>query len=200
LDEKPIPSLRADWLSRQAFPEDSLREIETIPEGVTKGAPPEIYGGFRRGLHGACCDIVIATTLPSGEDAVLLSFRNANVCFGSTWWVYGGAVHAYRDIGEFISERASKECGVEVEPQALVGFYITNAADHIGSTMQPCYMSYVEYEVIDRNMLADSNHSNVRLFTLRDLEMMPEQERHWYPLRVSKRVLAALGHRLWTEE
>ncbi len=199
LCEQSIPTLRADWLAREAFPEDSLQEIEAIPEGVTKGAPSEIYGGYRKGLHGACCDIVIVTTLPSGQHAVLLSLRKLEVCFGGTWWIYGGATHAYRDIGEFISERASKECGVSVEPQALVGVYVTYAADHIGSTMQPCYMAFVDYDVIKENMLTDTGHNNVKLFTQSELDEMPEDERHWYPIRVSKRVFAALGHRLWSE-
>jgi hypothetical protein len=115
----------------------------SVPEGVVNGVSPEVYSEYRKGRDSACVDIVIATTLESGEPAVLLSKRAENVCYGGKWWIYGGALQSYRSIEDFISERAEKECGVPVEPRALIGVYRTMSSDFIGSTLQPCYAAVV---------------------------------------------------------
>lgn len=169
--------------------EEHADVLSRIPEGVTTGVPPDIYNEYRRGRDSACVDIVIATRLPTSEPAVLLSKRKDNVCFGGKWWIYGGALQSYVSIEDFISGRASKECGVPVKPEALIGVYRTIAEDHIGSTLQPCYATRVAYEVVEKKMATDDGHSNVKLFTLGDLEDLPQEEQHWYPMRVAKIVL-----------
>ncbi len=189
--EPSLPEMTAQWLKGDPFPEDSLQTC-MVPDEVTKGATPEAYIEYRKGLHGACVDKVIITRQPNGKPAVMLSLRKTNVCFAGTWWIYGGAVHAYRDVAAFVTERAASECGVEVPPQALVGVYITNSSGIVGSTLQPCYASFVPYDTIMEKMRTDSGHGDVRLFTAEELGAIPEQQQHWYPKRIARRALAAL--------
>jgi ADP-ribose pyrophosphatase YjhB (NUDIX family) len=140
-------------------------------------------------------DIVLVTRLETGTPAVLLSLRNPTVCFGGKWWIYGGALQAYMSIEEFIAGRATKECGVPVRPEALIGVYRTIAEDYIGSTLQPCYAARVPIEVIRAKMSTDEDHSNVRLFTISDLILLEGNrapEYHWYPVRVALLALRSM--------
>lgn len=171
------------------FREEYDETLGDVPQGITPGVPAEVYNAYRRGRDSACVDIVIVTQRPDGTPAVLLSLRKPNVCFGGKWWIYGGALQAYRSIHDFISERASTECGVTVEPEALIGVYRTIAEDHIGSTMQPCYVSRVPFASAVQKMTTDTGHSAILLFTERELAEIPKQERHWYPMRVARLAL-----------
>ena len=191
ISETSFVDLELQWSKRDPFPADSLQTCE-VPEGVNRGAVPEVYAGYRQGLHGACCDKAIVTRQPNGKPAIMLSLRKKSVCFGGVWWIYGGAIHAYRDIAAFVSERAASECGVEVPPHVLIGVYMTNASDHIGSTMQPCFASFVPYDTIMQKMRTDSGHGDVRLFTTEELRQIPESEQHWYPMRIAHRTLESL--------
>src|SRR3989344_5083310 len=91
------------------------------------------------------------------------------------------------------------ECGVRAKPQALVGVYRTMSDDAIGSTLQPCYVAIVPYEKVKEKKQLDSGHGDVRLFTLGELEQIPSEHRHWYPMRVSYLVLRALQKDIPTE-
>ena len=162
-----------------------------VPEGVTPGVSPDIYNAYRMGRDSACIDIVIVTSLEDGTPAVLMSKRADNVCYGGKWWIYGGALQSYRSVADFIGERARKECGVEVRPKALIGVYRTMSGDFVGSTLQPCYASFVPVAQIRDHKKVDDAHSSVRLFTAGELSVMPAAESHWYPLRVAKIALEA---------
>jgi hypothetical protein len=162
------------------------------PKGVTSGVSPEIYNEYRKGRDSACVDIVLVTRLENGAPAVLLSLRKPDVCYGNKWWIYGGALQAYRSISEFIQERATKECGVLVAPEVIIGVYRTMSEDYIGSTLQPCYAARVPIETVRAKVSTDQNHSSVRLFTLAELEEIPAENEHWYPMRVSEIALQAM--------
>lgn len=186
------PNLAEALETGQWMPDLSLRALCTIPQGVENGVPPDVYNAYRRGRDSACVDIVFATHLPNGKPAVLFSFRKKGVCFEEKWWIYGGALQSYCSIHHFISDRAEKECGVRASPQALVGVYRTMSDDAIGSTLQPCYATIVPYEEVRKKKQLDSGHNDVRLFTLEELEQIPEEHKHWYPMRVAKLVLLAM--------
>jgi len=180
--------LAQEWRNRRVLREEYRAGIGEQPAGVTQGVSSDTYNEYRRGRDSACVDIVLVTHLENGTPAVLMSLRNPGVCFGGKWWIYGGALQAYMSIEEFISARATKECGVPVKPEVLIGVYRTIAEDHIGSTLQPCYAARVPIEVIRAKMSTDEGHSNVRLFTISDLILLEGQhgpEYHWYPVRVA---------------
>lgn len=185
------PDFAKEFLFPHPSNPDHLFEV-TVPGGVTEGVRPEIYGAYRVGLDSACADMVIATRLEDGTPAVLLSKRSPGVCYGNKWWIHGGATHAYRPIATFLRDRAERECGVRQAPDALIGVYRTMSEDFIGSTTQSCFATKVSVELIRAHMKTDGAHRQVRLFGLSDLELIPEEERHWYPMRVSRIVLSAL--------
>ncbi len=164
--------IKAEW--RKGGCREQFFEDVNIPMGVTDTVPPEIYGEYRRGRDSACVDMVIVTRLPTGDPAVMLSMRKPTVCFGGKWWIYGGALQAYVPDDEFVSRRATRECGVEVKPEVLIGVYRTCAGDHIGSTLQPCYAARVSYDAVMENMKKDEGHTDVRLFTLEQLRGIPK--------------------------
>lgn len=163
-----------------------------VPAGVSRGVSSSAYSEYRSGLDSACADIVVVTRREDGEPAVLLSLRRPDKCFGNKWWIYGGAIHAYRTICDFLSERAAQECGVSAEPEALVGVYRTMAEDHIASTLNVCYAARVPVEAIQAKLATDSGHTSARLFSLNELVQIPLEQRHWYPMRVSQIVLASM--------
>ena len=179
-----------EWVNGEC--RETYEDTVDVPEGVMPGVPPDIYNAYRKGRDSACVDIVIATRLEDGTPAVLMSKRADNVCYGGKWWIYGGALQSYRSIVDFIGERASKECGVEVRPQVLIGVYRTMSGDFVGSTLQPCYASFVSVAQIRKHKKVDDAHSSVRLFTADELLAMSAAESHWYPLRVANRVLRAM--------
>lgn len=168
-------------------------EMVVVPSGHRSGGVPSaVYDGYRLGLEGACVDVVIATRLVNGTPVVLASKRVIGKPFGGYWWMQGGAVQGYRSILDFLSERAEKECGLRPRIVGLVGFYRTCAEDGIASTMQPCYVATVPREAIEQAK-ADSDHSSWALFSLEDLEKLPPNEQHWYPMRVFRRVLESMA-------
>ena len=185
------PFIRDDWKRGVRVDSTQIDEVN-IPDGVMPGVSPDIYNAYRQGRDSACVDIAIITKLSDGKPAILLSLRKKDVCFGGKWWIYGGALQAYTTVEDFITGRASKECGVSVKPEVLVGVYRTIAGDHIGSTLQPCYASRVPFEAIQAKMATDSNHENIRLFTLEELDAIPEWEHHWYPMRVARIALKSV--------
>ena len=159
------------------------------PEGITQGVPGDVYNAYRRGRDSACVDIMLCTRSPLGSAAVLLSKRASNVCFANKWWMYGGALGSYEPIEEFLAGRVEKECGIRAKPEVLIGVYRTCAADFIGSTLQPCYAARIPYGKATAKATTDSAHSSVRLFTRSELETIPIDEQHWYPMRVARLVL-----------
>ncbi len=162
------------------------------PEGIADGVPADVYDTYRRGRDSACVDMVVATKKPDGEYAVLLSKRKPNVCFGGTWWIHGGALLSYASITDFVASRTEKECGVQVEPEVLLGVCRTCASDYIGSTLQPCYAGRVPYEAIAQKAV-DSGHTDVRLFTIAELLEIPKAEKHWYPMWAAEMTLQSLS-------
>lgn len=180
--------LKEEWRCHTAISRVHAVTLAGQPEGVTSGVSPKVYNEYRRGRDSACVDIVLVTRLENGNPAVLMSLRKPNVCFGGKWWIYGGALQAYMSIEEFIAGQATKECGILVTPEVLVGVYRTMAEDFIGSTLQPCYAARVPIEVIRAKMSVDEGHSSVRLFTISDLCLLEgkrEDDYHWYPVRVA---------------
>lgn len=159
------PFLQEEWRNRrpaESVPSTHLLDvIYNVPPGVTAGVPSEVYSEYRKGRDSACVDIVLVTVLEDGTPAVLLSLRKPDVCYGNKWWIYGGALQAYRSAEDFIAERATKECGVPVKPQVLVGVYRTMAEDYIGSTLQLCYAARVPIEAVRAKMSTDPNHIQV---------------------------------------
>jgi ADP-ribose pyrophosphatase YjhB (NUDIX family) len=185
------PNLRNDWIGSRPYPDASIMSIPHKPEGVrTNGVDETIYTGYRMGLDSACVDIVITTRLEDGTPAVLMSRRKDNVCYGGMWWIYGGALQAYKTIDNFIADRAKKECGIIVSPQALIGVYRTMSYNLIGSTIQLCYVTTVPVSDIQSRMVTDDGHIEIRLFTLKDLPPESNEEYHQYVLRVSKIALS----------
>lgn len=183
------PNLQPDWAAGHTGLVERGNP-KTVPEGVKRFADGDALNEVKAAKDLACVDIVIATRLPSGEAAVLLSRRRATDPFSGRWWIYGGSLGAYQPISQFIALRAERECGVvPVEPQALIGVYRTCAPEFIQSTLQPCYATLVPHEAIAAKMRTDPNHDSVRLFTEEGLNTMPREERHWYPLRVTRQVL-----------
>jgi hypothetical protein len=166
---------------------------DALPEGVVdRIADGSVLEQYRAGKDMACEDIIIGTHRPDGTPVVMLSLRKPTESFGGKWWVYGGSTTAYADVLEFIAKRAERECGVPVVPQGLIGFYRTCAADKPQSTLQPCFGAVVDYSVVDKKMATDPNHESIRLFTLEELDQVPEEQRHWYPRRVAKLLLIAM--------
>lgn len=93
----------------------------------------------------------------------------------------GGAFHPYRSITDFLAERAEKECGVRPKIEGLIGVFRTCAEDFHASTIQPCYVGSIEYADIIKAK-PDMDHSSWRLLSLRDLQNLPAEEKHWYPM------------------
>ncbi len=185
------PNIWSEWRRQQVAlemknspevtPAQVLSRIEDI-NGVN------IMAEYRRGKEMACADVVICT-IEGGTPKVLLSKRNKNEPFGGYWWVHGGSLGAYVDMREFITKRAERECGVRVEPQVLLGFYRTSAADAAQSTTQPCFAAKVDSQILSARMQTDPNHESVRLFTAEELSELPHHERHWYPMHVAQLTL-----------
>lgn len=193
--ETPLPELALNRI-RRFIPHEyvSVR----VPNGhLAGGVPPEMYNsGFRRGLEAGCADIVVATWLPGHIPAVLAVKRAVSKCFGGSWWMMGGAIHAYRMIRDCVAERASKEAGVNATPEALIGFYRTCAEDEPASTIQPCYVATVPPGTFDDLMMAniDLDHVNKTLLSLDGIRQIPDGDPslHWYPRRVFTRVLETM--------
>ena len=117
--------------------------------------------------------------------------RGARGGFGGKWWMQGGSYHTYRSISDFVLERAEKECGVRPKIQGLIGVFRTCAEDIICSTTNVCYVGYVPYEEVVKAQ-ADKDHSDVRLITLCSLDLVPNHEKHWYPMTVFKQALRTM--------
>lgn len=186
------PFLEKEWSQSEQI-KNSMPCTVTTPSGVVARIPSDdVYYSYRTGRDSACVDIVIVTRDESGEAKVLLSKRKNDSCFGGTWWVYGGALRAYYPIADFIAERAMKECGVSAHPEVLIGVYRTMSEDSIGSTLQPCYGARVSIALLRQSMSIDSTHEEVQLFSLKELQQIPQRELHWYPLRVASIALSAM--------
>ena len=70
-------NLYNDRRHNQKFPGELIagrNQPVVVPEGHrVGGASGEAYDAYRTGLDSACADIVVTTTLPSGEHAVVAS-------------------------------------------------------------------------------------------------------------------------------
>lgn len=154
----------------------------TVPKGHrVGGVPGPVYQGYREGLDSACVDVVLTTTVPGVGNSVLAIKRKLGTCFGSKWWMMGGALHSYRSIAEFIKERAKQECGVKPRLEGVIGCFRTAANDALACTTNICVVGRVSFKAVDQKFKADDAHSACRLLTLEDLKNLPEEEKHWYP-------------------
>ncbi|MDP3779169.1 MAG: hypothetical protein Q8R30_03965 [bacterium] len=153
-----------------------------VPEGHRIGGVGSVYyNGYRQGLDSACADLVITTCLPVGGPAVLASKRAPGKLFGKKWWMQGGAIHSYRLIQDFLGERINAEAHVSPQIQGLIGVFRTCADDVLGSTINLCYVGYVPYPFLEAAGF-DGDHTAVRLLSQIDLNLLPDEERHWYPM------------------
>lgn len=139
----------------------------------------------------ACADIVITTMLPVGGPAVVAIKRSVDESFEGKWWMQGGSVPSYRSYSDFVVERARKECGVTPIVEGKIGVYRTCAEDVIGDTAQTCYVGFIPFADLARAQ-ADRDHPALRVFTAHELDVLPEEERHWYPMRVFRLALATM--------
>lgn len=159
----------------------SANALAPQPDQVTQGVGGDIYNSYRKGLDSACADVVVTTTDPfTGINYVLAGKRATGKCFGGSWWMQGGAIHAYRSIVEFVVERAAAECGVRPKIEACMALARTCAPDVNASTMQPCFVGRVDWEAL-KAANPDVDHSKVKTLSLSDFEEMDDDELHWYP-------------------
>ena len=173
-----------------------LKEI-IVPDGHEKGwVSDEAHREHRAKREVACVDVVICTRLPGGEPAVVAIKRAPDQSFGGKWWMQGGEVSSYIGFAEFVAERAKRECGVAPMIEGMIGVFRTCAEDHIGDTLQVCYVGSIPYAELERAQ-ADKDHSALRLLTKNDLDDLPEGERHWYPMRVFYLALATTPDDVW---
>lgn len=163
------------------------RAVE-VPGEVGRGVRQEVYDEYRRGLDGACADIVVTSRNQNGKPVVVATRRAEGKCFGGKWWMQGGAIPAYCSIPEFVRQRAAKECGAVPDVQALIGVFRTCAEDIYASTIQPCYVGWVGPE----SLVSDDDHCGIRLLTLADLDTLPLEERHWYPMMAFRLALETM--------
>lgn len=163
----------------------------SAPSGIINHIPDDAYKAYTHGRDRACIDLVLCTRAPDGP-AVALSKRNKDNSYGDLWWVYGGALPAYTPIEEFITKRAEHESGVATAPQVLVGVYRIGAPDRVDSAITVCFAAEVPYVELVQKMRTDEAHQEMRLFTLQELESLPPQEKHWYPMRVAQLALNAM--------
>jgi ADP-ribose pyrophosphatase YjhB (NUDIX family) len=148
------------------------------------------YAAMQFGSTYACADIVVVTKAPNGLFGVLLSKRTKGKPFAGKWWVYGGKMGAGELPEDTARIRAAKECGIDVRPQVLLGVYHTIAPDFMCSTIQSCYAAFVDYEKL-MGAHVDEDHSAVSLFSMAELDGLPEHEKAWYPMYVAQRVISA---------
>lgn len=189
--KKTIP-VEGIILVNQNLKKDRMRKIYfqnkkvKLPSGIKKGGvSKDVYYNYSLGLERACADVVITVRLPNGDDAVLAIKRAIDKPFGGMWWMQGGSFHPYRSIIDFLVERAEKECGVRPKIEALVGVFRTCAEDQVCSTIQPCYVGKIDYRELSKIKL-DQDHVEWDLLTLNDLEDLPQEEKHWYPMLAFK--------------
>jgi hypothetical protein len=149
----------------------------TPPAPLNPNVPSDAFKAYRAGKVAACADVALFTQRSDGVWTVLLSKRSVGAPFGSTWWIHGGALPAYGNIMQFLCDRAEKECGCRPDIQALIAVAYTSAADHIASTLQPCYLGVVDHALASKATV-DDDHSSVRLFTEREYRDLPDSERH----------------------
>jgi hypothetical protein len=140
----------------------------------------------------SCADVVIATRTPSGAPVILASKRKEGESFSGKWWMHGGGFAPYPLLREFALGRVEKECGITPRQLTLVGVYLTCAENIPTTTLQPCYVSDMPYDAVVRAMRTDPQHNRVGLFTAHDLINLPQEEKHWYPMRVFAKVLSTI--------
>lgn len=180
-----------------SFHEPYLGALEfedvTVPDNHRiGGVGPEVYDGYRQGLDSACADVVITTVLSDGVPAVLTSKRAPGKLFGNKWWMQGGAIHSYRRIIDFLEERAEKECGFRPRVQAFIGVFRTCADDRLGSTINLCYVGFVDHRELIKTHIWDKDHTDFKVLTLDTLKRIPKDEQHWYPMFVFKEALTTM--------
>ena len=164
--------------------------VVRVPAGhIVGGVDSATYDGYRKGLDSACADIVITTIKPDGQAAVISTKRAKNKMLGGFWWVQGGAMHSYRNLTDFLKDRAEAECGVQPTIEAVIGVYRTAAEDLLGCTTNVCYVGSVEYGELMSQVKFDADHSAWKILTLSDIKGLPSEECHWYPMRVFRMAL-----------
>jgi ADP-ribose pyrophosphatase YjhB (NUDIX family) len=148
------------------------------------------YTEMQLGSTYACADIVIVTKCSDGTFKVLLSKRGDGKPFAGIWWVHGGKLGAGELPEDVAQIRATRECGIGVSPHVLLGVYHTIAPDYMCNTIQPCYAAFVEHGRL-RRVRVDRDHSEIRLFSVEELDGLPEHEKAWYPMYVAERAINA---------
>lgn len=130
--------------------------------------------------------------LPDNVPAVLTSKRAPGKLFGNKWWMQGGAIHSYRLILDFLEERAEKECGFRPSIQAFIGVFRTCADDKLGSTINLCYVGFVDHRELTKARIWDKDHVDFKTLRLEQLKQIPASEKHWYPMLVFDRALTTM--------
>ncbi len=182
--------------SNQDHHEEDFFRVTIPPGHRANGVPADIYHGYREGLVGACADIVMTTVLPKGLPAVLAIKRGPNACFAGKWWMQGGAVPCYMPLIEFVKMRAEQECGVRPFVEGIIGVFRTAADDKVADTIQTCHVGFVKYEEVAAKFKEDAAHSDRRLLTLGDINIiMPASGMHWYPNLCFRAALRTMQHR-----
>lgn len=163
-----------------------------VPEGhCLGGVDSDIYDGYRKGLDSACVDVVVTTLLRHDKPAVLAFKRAPGKLFGQKWWMQGGALYSYCSITNFVFERIWKKCRVPPDIQGFIGVFRTYPDDFLGSTVNLCYVGFVQRHKLAQVHL-DKNYTDFRLLTLEDLEDLPDEEKHWYPMFTFRQALTTM--------
>ena len=88
--------------------------------------------------------------------------------------------------------------------QGFIGVFRTCADDRLGCTTNLCYVAYVPYEELTAAGI-DDDHTDLRILSLSDIGLLPDEEKHWYPMFAFRKALDtmppevwSLGHRVFT--
>ncbi len=184
-----------------------------VPSCVTPGVGQTTYNGYRLGLTSACVDIVLVQHIDGALTVPMV--KRAKAPFGNTYWIMGGALHAFRPVNQFILWRAARECGLDPEGLGIdefvlrykldadtqsalginiigpLGLYRTPAEDTPeGSACDTLNLCLLGYYNGDRGLYHDRDHAGIRWF--RENELRPGACGHWYPEHVGRRALAIM--------
>lgn len=175
----------------QGSPLLSFRPVKP-PAGISRGVPSENYEAYRSGLDSACADVVVCSIKKDREPVVLLSKRSRGKPFGGKWWIHGGALHCYRPVEEFLTERVEKECGLTPRIMALVAIARTCSYKVVGSTLQPCFLGLVDYGDLSK-AIVDCDHEAMKAFTKEEYQRLLPRETHWYVNGVTMAAIDSLN-------
>ncbi len=162
-----------------------------IPSTVVSRLPsPEPVELVKTAKDFTVVDGLVCTRTPGGYPAVLLSKRGLGA-FGGKYWGYGCTLGAYQDPIVALETTVKKECGVPFVAEVMIGVFRTCAPDVAQSTTNLCYAGFVPYDVVEASKKTTTDHHAPRLFTVHELNLIHENERHWFPVDAAN---AALSH------